>query len=161
MTDDVIARATAALEGVTEGPWRASLLDGIDYEDGSSCIRGGVYPDERGSTPVFLTSGGIDRRDARFIAASRTLVPELLAEVEQLRDHRDAWKENAEHYEWSAGEVGRLKAEVERLRGALDGLADDLAAHNQTTPDDDDHEIICDVESTIACRIRAALRGGQ
>lgn len=89
MTDDLIARAKAALEGVTEGPWRASLLDGIDYEDGSSCIRGGVYPDERGSTPVFLTSGGIDRRDARFIAASRTLVPELVAEVERLRGALD------------------------------------------------------------------------
>lgn len=85
MTDDLIARATAALEGVTEGPWRASLLDGIDYEDGSSCIRGGVYPDVHGSAPVFLSSSGIDRRDARFIAAARTLVPELLAEVERLR----------------------------------------------------------------------------
>ncbi|KLO25884.1 hypothetical protein ABW16_21460 [Mycolicibacter heraklionensis] len=59
------------------------------------------------------------------------------------------------------GDVRELLAEVERLRAALEGLADDLAAHNQTTPDDDDHEIICDVESTIAWRIRAVLRGDQ
>lgn len=104
---DVIVRAKAALEGVTEGPWRASLLDGIDYEDGSSCIRGGVYPDVHGSAPVFLSSSGIDRRDARFIAAARTLVPELLAEVERLRGALDGLKtewENAAEEE--GGELG-------------------------------------------------------
>ena len=116
---DVIARAKAALEGVTEGPWRASLLDGIDYEDGSSCIRGGVYPDVHGSAPVFLSSSGIDRRDARFIAAARTLVPELLAEVK-------------------------------RLRGALDGLAEDC-----------DAEILYDRAPQVAQAIRNILRGDK
>lgn len=52
-----------------------------------------------------------------------------------------------------------LVAEVERLRGALDGLATELQAHVHTTPSDEDHEIICDVESTIAHRIRDVLRG--
>ncbi|OBY33429.1 hypothetical protein [Mycolicibacter kumamotonensis] len=54
-----------------------------------------------------------------------------------------------------------VSAEVERLRGALEALAHDLNAHSQTTPDDDDHEIICDVESAIAYRIEAVLRGDQ
>ncbi|WP_065286730.1 hypothetical protein [Mycolicibacter kumamotonensis] len=124
MTDDVIARATAALEGVTEGPWRASLLDGIDYEDGSSCIRGGVYPDVHGSAPVFLSSSGIDRRDARFIAAARTLVPELLAEVERLRGALDRvvqlWKAQTLtliHGEYRAALDDHIKVIEAVLRG--------------------------------------------
>ena len=173
MTDDVIARATAALEGVTEGPWRTSLLDGIDYEDGSSCIRGGVYPSEHGSAPVFLASGGIDRRDARFIAASRTLVPELLAEVERLQGLQRDDRQNAinaiEERDQANAEVERLRAgranhevlmasaaeqyeklaaEVERLRGALDGLAEDC-----------DAEILYDRAPQVAQAIRNILRG--
>lgn len=86
MSNDILDRAEAALDGVTEGPWRASLLgDGIDYDDGSSCYRGGVYPADHGSTPIFLAAGGIDRRDARFIAEARALVPELTDEIERLR----------------------------------------------------------------------------
>lgn len=131
---DLIARAKAALEGVTEGPWRASLLDGIDYEDGSSCIRGGVYPDERGSTPVFLTSGGIDRRDARFIAASRTLVPELVAEVERLRGALDRPAIDANHIDRQRAFSEATFGPGSRLHGVTDHIAKELVEVREAAP---------------------------
>ena len=79
--DEIEARAEAA----TPGPWRASLLDGVTYEDGSSSHVAGIYPGSTsGPPPVFVTNS-IDRRDAEFIAASRTDVPALLAEVRRLQ----------------------------------------------------------------------------
>lgn len=83
---DIVERAKGAMAGVTPGPWKEPLLDGLDYEDGSSCYRGGIYDTTVAHIPVFLASSGIDKRDARFIAAARALVPELVAEVERLRD---------------------------------------------------------------------------
>lgn len=86
------------------------------------------------------------------------LVRELLAEVERLR----AGRANQEVLMASAADqYDKVSAEVERLRGALEALATELQAHVHTTPSDDDHEIICDVEDTIAHRIRAVLRGDQ
>jgi hypothetical protein len=63
---DVVERAEAALEGITEGEW--DVRDGFVYPLSIRCGLGGIWP-----------------RDARFIAAARTLVPELLAEVKSLR----------------------------------------------------------------------------
>lgn len=71
---DIVEHAKAALEGVTEGPWKApaTLL-------GAPC------------TTVFGNSHHVayfhtgNRTNAEFIAQSRTLVPELVAEVERLR----------------------------------------------------------------------------
>ena len=63
---DITERAKEALEGVTPG-WE--VRDEFIYP---LSIRCGV--------------GGIWKRDAEFIAAARTLVPELVAEVERLRD---------------------------------------------------------------------------
>ena len=77
LLDAMQARCDAA----TDGPWRAALLGGVVYEDGSSSRRAGVYPGrESGPPPVFVTNG-IDRRDAEFIAASRADLPRLIAAV--------------------------------------------------------------------------------
>ena len=59
----------ADLRRATPGPWRAALLDGVDYEDGSSCYRGGIYPARIGAPPIILTNG-VDRMDARLIASA-------------------------------------------------------------------------------------------
>lgn len=67
MSDDVCARAKAALEGVGPGPWE--MRDGF------------VYP-----LSISARLGGIRPVDAEFIAAARSLIPELLAEVERLRE---------------------------------------------------------------------------
>lgn len=68
LSPDVVARAKAALEGVTEGPWE--MRDSF------------VYP-----LSISARLGGIRPGDAEFIAAARSLVPELVAEVEQLREY--------------------------------------------------------------------------
>ena len=80
---DIDARARELLNGITSPPWKESLLDGVDYEDGSSCYRGGIYDTTPAHIPVFLASGGIDKRDARFIAAAPELVAELLDQLDQ------------------------------------------------------------------------------
>jgi len=87
---DVIVRAKAALEGVTEGPWEAI------YHHHDTSYPSDVYHviTERTGDLVAVADDesrsyeephGKFGRDAHFIAASRTLVPELLAEVERLR----------------------------------------------------------------------------
>lgn len=102
MADDVVARAKAALEGVTEGPWMwtfpdrgddalvsATALTEYKSYDGEACsypseILGGVWHNDD-------TAGiSVSDADAAFIAESVGLVSDLVAEVEQLR--RDmAW----------------------------------------------------------------------
>ncbi|WNO26645.1 hypothetical protein SEA_JUNIORMINT_57 [Mycobacterium phage Juniormint] len=67
---DVVERAKAALEGVTEGPW--TWTHGMDAR---AMVLG---PD---NLRVKLEG----YRDAEFIASARSLVPELIAEAERLR----------------------------------------------------------------------------
>lgn len=181
MSDDIVARAQAALEGVTDEVWQACGTWVTAEVDTCTCDGPhdtyGHRP-ECGLEPLF-NCGNADV--ANQIAAAHNCMPELLAEVGRLHtwaglmslldehwpetilptleDHpgRDTGPRIVSLLRW----VEQQRAEVERLRAAITKLADDLAAHNQTTPDDDDHEIICDVESTIACRIRAVLGGGQ
>lgn len=69
----------------TEGPWRASLLDGVDYEDGSSSHRGGIYPDAQGAPPVLVTMS-VDRRNGIFIAGARTEHPAMAAALTAVLD---------------------------------------------------------------------------
>ena len=59
----------ADLDEATPGPWRAALLDGVDYDDGSSSYRGGIYPAHIGAPPIILTNS-VDRLDATLIASA-------------------------------------------------------------------------------------------
>lgn len=80
---DLVERAKAALEGVSNGPWRA---DG-DVTDGAT-----VLYTPSSMTREYAVLGcpdcGVNGHgylgDAQFIAAARALVPELVAEVERL-----------------------------------------------------------------------------
>jgi hypothetical protein len=65
---DVVAEAKAALEGVTEGPWKLS------------------EPDGNWIWPHVCNTYGSRHEDAVFIAAARSLIPALVAEVERLRE---------------------------------------------------------------------------
>ena len=91
---DWIAKRRELLDAVTEGPWRASLLDGVRHEDGSSSYRCGIYPGAtQGPPPVFVTNG-IDARDAAFIADARTSLPlalDALETVLTLHTHKDIY----------------------------------------------------------------------
>lgn len=81
---DVVARARAALDGVTEGPWRWEFTlprtfdsDQLVGPGWDAVLSAGC----RGSLHV-------DAADAEFIAAARSLVPELIAEVVALRERQ-------------------------------------------------------------------------
>jgi len=122
MTDDVIARATAALEGVTEGPWKQNGNNGVHTPTGR-CIA---------TTHSSGWNGpGFNKRDSEFIAAARTLVPELLAKIERERERAqehidarlraegrsEAWQRNADGWRQRATSA---EAEAERLRADHD-----------------------------------------
>jgi hypothetical protein len=88
VSGDVVARAKAALEGVTAGPWELEVDENgrpvghsADSEDNWDPE---AWFDVDGSNGGWIAHVG-ESCDAAFCAASRSLVPELLAEVEKLR----------------------------------------------------------------------------
>lgn len=72
-TADVVARAREALENVTRGPWK---LGNRGYPDVVHTPNGCLWHPTRGDIN--------NQRDGEFVAASRSLIPELIAEVERL-----------------------------------------------------------------------------
>ncbi|ACI12589.1 hypothetical protein SEA_PHALCONET_77 [Mycobacterium phage Phalconet] len=82
---DPVTRAKAALESVGDGPWT------IDSEDGEPIIHEAHHYDSADEWyDVDGPNGGWvahceDLPVAEFIASARTLIPELVAEVERLR----------------------------------------------------------------------------
>src|SRR5699024_9036817 len=72
MSDDILDRAAQALDGVSEGPWTANGCNVKSHH-------GGI------AYPGYETN-------ARFIAAARSLVPELADEIINLRAERDQWQ---------------------------------------------------------------------
>ncbi|XAF37081.1 hypothetical protein [Mycobacterium phage MKC-IRE-02] len=82
---DPVTRAKAALESIGDGPWT------IDSEDGEPIIHEAHHYDSADEWyDVDSPNGGWvahceDLPVAEFIAQARTLVPELVAEVERLR----------------------------------------------------------------------------
>lgn len=115
MTDDVTDRARAALEGVTCGPW--TVVSGAwgnvwHFPEGDH---------NDGRPTVVVRMGGMTEADSTFIATARTLVPELLAEVERLRGALERrateWMET---YEYEGGDGGGPTAYV--FKACADGL---------------------------------------
>ena len=96
---DLIERAKASLEGTTEGPWRVSHAGNVHYG-----VSHGEY-----SFPTVVKArceydgfgNGSSRADANFIAEARTLVPELIAEVERLRANAKASRQIASLKHWN------------------------------------------------------------
>ena len=76
MSDDLVKRARDALNGVTEGPW-------IDYEFSADHWVAFKSDD---SGPAMRIGSWHDQREAnaRFIAASRDLVPAMADRIEEL-----------------------------------------------------------------------------
>lgn len=69
---DVVERAKAALEGTTQSPW-----------DAVEAAYGGEWWIELRHRRTVARE--LDGPDARFVAAARSLIPELVAEIERLR----------------------------------------------------------------------------
>jgi hypothetical protein len=99
MPEDLITRAETLLTGTTPGPWIvnregwASISSGSDsvihaYVDYADYAPDGCENDCQADVACSI-------EDREFIAAARTLVPELLAEVKRLRERLDGL-----HEEW-------------------------------------------------------------
>ena len=88
MTDEELQQARKLVEAATPGPW-TSLPWGVDTGPAFIKVeddRGARVADAFDCTPWSDKQGG---QNARFIAASRALVPQLLDEIERLRTTRD------------------------------------------------------------------------
>ena len=102
MTDDVLAQAHAALDGVKHhGPWVAEGQEIWQIDDGSRFYLGDTW-----------TEG-----QARFIAWARDGVPALIAEVERLRAQINAVHALADQLDREATAPGQY-AEIRRTHAA-------------------------------------------
>lgn len=77
---ELVEGAKAALEGITQGPWRHEI--GEEHGETVHYVQWGI----ESSVGIFTGNYGAAGNDAEFIAASRQLVPELIAEIERLYD---------------------------------------------------------------------------
>lgn len=89
MSDDVADRAEAALEGVTDGPW-VSWKQRQHFRDQGGIYRGNVVSDA--TKQIIVTQTG-NVANSEFIAAARSLVPELVAELKTTRAQLAAVRE--------------------------------------------------------------------
>ncbi|WP_432027418.1 hypothetical protein [Streptomyces sp. 1222.5] len=122
--DAIATRANAA----TPGPWCTDsweIYQGTEYEPGLSLWIG--------ETCRGTTSPEQDRADAAFVAAARTDVPALLAEVRALRNERDELRgkfadaaaslaEQVLRYGQRQREHNADREELEQLRTALTAI---------------------------------------
>lgn len=109
---DIVERAKAALEGVTEGGW-------LHSEDNCGCYSIDAKPD---LTVQLIAECIASEADAEFLAASRTLVPELVAEVERLHAENEQLHElirrglaYGQHFRTAYAAAAR--AELRRMAG--------------------------------------------
>lgn len=146
MTDDIVARAKAALEGVTPEPWEVRpTRPAVTY--------GYIWP-----LSIRYGLGSLRPEDTEFIAQARTLVPELVDEVELLRSLQGLSVNIPEHGEWGSEtlaylfmdfgiqpgdgyeaavarqgdllrELAAAKTEVEQLRATVERVRDIVHEH--------------------------------
>lgn len=174
MTDDITARARAALEGVTPGPWehRTGPDDETPTEYFAGTLRGNNGPihvliaystESRYAyvVPAITGDGPASAKNARFIAAARTLVPELLGEVVDLQgrvaflDHEFEAERDRANEHFNARQTS--EAEVRRLRVALNRMAQRLKAELPL-----DHEPFSALKrSNVIAEVETVLWGDQ
>lgn len=95
-SDDIVARAVAALIGTTPGPWETNVHPMPGHTADEWFVLEIVHPNgEFHPLNVVKVRGARNaaksccwpptQADARFIADARTLIPELISEVNRLR----------------------------------------------------------------------------
>lgn len=127
MSDNLLDRAKASLEGVTEGPWETRPGATGDPTTTSASVHSG-------HRSILVSSDGYhygyaDKADARFIATARQLVPELIAEVEQARGwaawfaaQSEMWQARAELH---ISECAAADAAAEHWKALWQGTVED------------------------------------
>lgn len=85
---DIVERAEAALDGITEGPWTVNHEGWACISSGSNSVFHGYFEGSCGDCGDEINdaaSVAISIEDAEFIAAARALVPDLIAELKATR----------------------------------------------------------------------------
>jgi hypothetical protein len=107
---DIIAKAEDAMAGVTEGPWY--IFSGAGAFIGRESQRGWR------TVVVDIDEAKIVPEDARFIAAARQLVPNLIAharaQADEIERIKAALLDAAQALEWCAREC-RMPSPAHRL----------------------------------------------
>ena len=143
-TDTSREAVEALMEGVTPGPWEASRCP-------SNAREIVEHPDLGRIANLSYPDAGDDEANARFIAASRELVPALLdraekAGAELVRMAGQAMSEGERANEAEA-ELATLKAERERLREAMQAAFDTVT--EVINPSNYDHDTVCKLNDEV------------
>ena len=123
---DLITRAKAALDGVTEGPWD------VQYERGTTQLHmAGAKDVCQMCDETYYPWVPENLNDWEFIAAARTLVPELVAGLEAAqRREEDANRAAFRHL----ARAQKAEAENAKLRDALRPFAEVLSVYKIQPP---------------------------
>ena len=116
MTQQELDALKALADAATPGPWEEVAESGEWWITSAS--------DETASLYVIPDTGLTNQADVDFIAASRTAVPALIAEVERLQV---AWSAEHDAYIRADEQARMARREVERLRAELADYADAIA----------------------------------
>jgi len=108
VTNEQMQQYRALADAATPGPWEEVAESGEWWITSAS--------DETASLYVIPDTGLMNQADVDFIAASRTAVPALLAEVERLQV---AWSAEHDAYIRADEQARMARREVERLRAEL------------------------------------------
>lgn len=117
MTPARLAHLRALCDAATPGPWAVydrtpedierPGIDGV-YAEPQGKYSGRIVETDFGCYPPY-------KRDAAFIAAARTALPEALDEIERLAAQVEALRTRTPYYYELTAERDALKVEVERL----------------------------------------------
>ena len=143
MTSDILKRAAEAVEGVTPGPWRNEIRYSFIACDNTWHVLWDV-PNSTGVSLVSDTGGNTAscKNDARFIAAARTLIPDMAAAIAE----RDA-------------EIERLTARAKAAEAMADRLAEvmnDIRDYATILTSDGQHRVLREVLAA-----HAAMKEGR
>ena len=111
MTQQELDALKALADAATPGPWEEVAESGEWWITSAS--------DETASLYVIPDTGLMNQADVDFIAASRTAVPALLAEVERLQV---AWSAEHDAYIRADEQARMAKREAERLRDEIEDI---------------------------------------
>lgn len=100
---DIIERAEATLEGISEAPWFAMDYDDNPGDEGVCLLSNHGGPRQRSFAYTGLGYSWISEdqavADAEFIAAARDLVPGLIAELKAARAENERLHELADKWD--------------------------------------------------------------
>ena len=135
--DDLVAQATAALEGVTDGPWEDDETGSLFARKDLVCI---VTNNKANDYGQDLTDAECEA-NLSFIAFARQWVPEAAARIAALTAERDEWRkayhDTHDLFAQSDEDAASLRARLARMEGAakrvLDAPFDTIEEHDAVT----------------------------